>query len=135
MRNFNAKRFFIILALLVGIGSVIFYFWHRKKKKEKLAEDAGNPVAATDTSQFPLKVGSRGNYVLRLQAYMNRMVDAFNSVVGKNGTAIMNGTIMTEKILPPLAEDGIFGPETLAMLNRCFSLSEVSKEFFESKKM
>jgi hypothetical protein len=119
------KKFLIILALLCGLGGVVFYFWYKKHKSgDNTGSDTGSDNGSgsggstLNSSDFPLKKGSRGEYVKRLQRYLN--------------TRLGNQYVLT---LPPLDVDGIFGDKTETMLYCFLSVREVSEALFKQKNM
>lgn len=65
---------------------------------------------------FPLKAGSTGNRVVRLQTALNELFSSGQVPVSKMA-------------VPDLLEiDGIFGPKTETVLQYFFGISEVSQE-------
>jgi peptidoglycan hydrolase-like protein with peptidoglycan-binding domain len=112
------KKFLIILALLCGFGGVLFYFW---RKKQKAAEEENDTTADNETvvnANFPLKKGSKGEYVRRLQQHLN------NSL--KNNFVLY---------ISYLEEDGIFGAKTEELLYTFYQVKKVSEEMFKQKNM
>lgn len=61
---------------------------------------------------FPLKLGSKGNKVIKLQRHLNQTCPAIYNI--------------------QLVEDGIFGNNTLNALTSCKRINQVSKQYYNS---
>ena len=108
---------------ILAIGGLVFFLIKRKKKKGNLGipdtpastssgsgsgSGSGSYSAPTYNQNFPLNVGSRGNRVKNVQAYLN-------STKGKYGLVV----------------DGIYGSKTADALKRWNGKTEVSKSYYD----
>lgn len=109
------KKYWII-GILALIALVVFVIWRKKNQELQKAEDAPNeaePVKLTDdkkivpVSPFPLKMGSRGPEVFKLQAWLLRNEGA-------------------------IKVDGVWGPETESKVRQSLKTSSVSEEKYKS---
>lgn len=116
------KKFWIIVAVVVVITIIVIVI--AKRRKAKLLEQAGQstdsgstagkmvvvktPAAAT----FPLQYGSRGPEVVKLQMYLNWLIE-------KDKTGIT-----------PLNEDGIWGPKTDAAFKTIMRASSMNESTY-----
>lgn len=106
-----------VVILVVAIGIVaLSYFLIKKKKAQKEADSLFNqsqsPSQPVSNDEFPLKNGSKGDNVKKLQDYLNL------------------------NIKPPMAKlkvDGMFGPATEAALSSVTSKKTMTKEDFNNK--
>ena len=109
------KKVIIIIIVLVIVGiSSIFIF--KKVKKEKAAtggsSGAGTGSGTSQATKFPLKKGSTGDAVKKVQEGLN--------------------TINRKKLsYTDLVVDGIFGTKTETALNDACSLKELTKARYE----
>lgn len=132
--NPKTKKIMIIVAVILVIGGVGFYFWKRKKGESgsgdpfKALVDVNSNSDSTTTqpskeqllaelqndNSFPLKMGSRGKRVEQLQRWL---------IADKGAT------------LPSYGVDGIWGTETEAVVREKLGKDNVSKDYFEKTEM
>ena len=103
------------------VALVMFLLLRKGKPGEETPGELPSGGSAKDP--FPLKLGSSGTYVVRLQKHLNRLIENSNAT----GSGIWSD--------PFLIEDGIFGSKTEAEVRRYYSTNEVSRELFNSKNM
>ncbi|MCL2413593.1 MAG: hypothetical protein FWC98_05610 [Bacteroidales bacterium] len=113
------KKILLILAISTIIGITIWYFVRQNRKST--GSDSGSSAGTDD---FPLRRGSRGNNVMRLQTFLNERIAYANN--------LFHG-VSTPRVF--LIVDGIFGPLTEAEVRRFFTVNEVSRELFTSNNM
>ena len=123
------KKTLLILAVLAVVGVVV---WHFVRQRRSNASDtnsgagnsSGGSGSSAGTDDFPLRFGSRGDNVRRLQTHLNERIAESNSVFhGVSAPRVF------------LIVDGIWGPLTDAEVRRFFSISEVSRQLFTSNNM
>jgi uncharacterized protein (UPF0333 family) len=112
------KTLIIIIVIIAVISIAIFYF----AKKKKTTDEDSSVVGTVANSDFPLKNGSRGAAVSRLQTHLNKRITETNAII----------SIST---IPLLQVDGILGPKTLNELKYFYGVSECSQELFNEKNM
>ena len=129
----------ILIAVLITVIIIAAVLWPKKTKAQKMEEQYGTNnntntnsnsgaaappkvnvpptsipgVPADIKDNFPLKLGSRGDNVRRLQQIINFTNRRHNISV------------------TPLTEDGIFGPKTDKAVRMWFSNGEVTKQSFD----
>lgn len=107
-----------VMAIIILSGVVYWLFFYKPKATTTNTSTTNNTGTGTSTSNnFPLKIGSKGSNVLRLQKAINRF-----KYRTPNGVYYM--------VAPPpvtIAEDGIFGQETL---NRYDALTKPASLLF-----
>ncbi len=115
-----------IIAIVVFFCLTGILIWHFvRKDKRKFTESSG--TASTENEAiFPLKIGSKGENVKRLQAHLNGRIESSN----KLGEGVPTWTM-----LPLLTVDGVFGEKTELEVLRYYSVKEVSQELFNLKNM
>ncbi len=109
----KGKSWIIVCVVLLIIGLLLFLFRDKILGKNK---DAGTAGTGSDAAvpEFPLAVGSRGEKVRKLQAYLNQMFSL----------APVSRDYM------PLVEDGIFGTKTEAACQMFLNTSSVSETWY-----
>lgn len=99
----------MLAGLLVAFGDRIF---GKKNGDRGAASGAANPgTPAAVPSVFPLKKGSQGEEVRKLQHYLN-------------------GCLQYYLVLTPLDEDGIFGAKTEGICVTVTGSREITEEFY-----
>ncbi|GHU85329.1 hypothetical protein FACS1894153_0330 [Bacteroidia bacterium] len=111
------KKTIIISTIILAIALGVFLFLRNKKKSASKEE----PETKTSDT-FPLKLGSVGNNVFRLQKKLNEAITALNKFEVMNPIA-------------RLTEDGIFGTNTKNTVYQIFEVYEVSQELFTKNNM
>jgi len=121
------KKTLLILAVLAVVGVVV---WHFVRQRRNNASDTnsgagtGGSGSSAGTDDFPLRFGSRGDNVRRLQTHLNGLI--------ANANEVFHG-VSAPRVF--LIVDGIWGPLTDAEVRRFFSVSEVSQQLFTSNNM
>lgn len=115
----NNKRPLIILAVLIILlaGVATAYFILRKKDKTPAATPDSEPADDQPAVSGVLQMGSRGDDVKRLQAFLNKQL----FFLVWRDMPVCDGKQITK-----LAEDGIFGKETLAVVKWYFNSTTVN---------
>ena len=127
MAKKNKTKLYIGIGIgILAIGGLVFFLIKRKKKKGNLGipdttpsvtssgsgsgsgSSSSSSSAPTYNQNFPLNVGSRGNRVYNVQAYLN-------STKGKYGLVV----------------DGIYGSKTADALKRWKGKTEVTKSYYD----
>jgi len=117
------KKTLLILAVLAVVGVVVWHFVRQRRNNAPSDKNNGSGSSA-GTDAFPLRFGSRGDNVRRLQAHLNGLIDNANNVFyGVSAPRVF------------LIVDGIWGPLTDAEVRRFLSVSEVSQQLFTSNNM
>lgn len=139
MKKLSKKSTYIALAIsaLAIIATVVFLIIYDKKKNagsgdasgsggnsgsgsgSNSGSNSGSSATTPTASIFPLKKGSRGDEVRKLQAKMNNWVSYY----------------MLTGIKPPyqrLSEDGVFGPKTEANLNFILKKKSITESAYRS---
>lgn len=126
----NNKIILVILAVLAAVFA--FLIFNKKVQTNKNSQNANSPnnpspdgtnkntgTSSTPTSPstpqpsiFPIKNGSRGDHVIELQKALNYMYF----------------TVLKQKTLAKLDNDGIFGAKTEEMLEKIYGVKQVDKE-------
>lgn len=111
------KKYWII-GILLFIAIVVFVIWRKKNQEQQKAQDVSSneaePVKITEdkkvvpVSTFPLKMGSRGPEVFKLQAWMLRNEGSRAKV------------------------DGIWGKETEEAVKKYLKVNSISQEKYKS---
>ncbi len=114
------KKVIIITGLLAVTGLLTWFIL--RKKKNNTEDSLLTGASSADT--FPLKKGSQGANVKRLQTHLNGLIENANNV--------MSGISTPD---PLLVTDGIFGQLTEKEVLRYYSVKEVSQTLFNSKNM
>jgi hypothetical protein len=96
------KVIYIIIALAIVL---VLYFVFKKKKANKTAEGSG-----TDTSVFPLRMGSQGREVKQLQSYLIKEFGPSE--------------------LAQWGVDGVWGSETNAAVEKNLKRNSISMDYF-----
>jgi len=117
------KKILLILAILSIVGFSLWFFL-RKNKNSATSDSFSGGTGSSFGDNFPLKQGSRGANVSRLQNHLNKLIENANSVMA----AVSSPD-------PLLSVDEIFGPKTEKEVLRFYSVKEVSKELFIQKNM
>lgn len=126
------KRKKILIIVLVVVSALAFLFWPKPlpAMPENLDEGGNNdgenlgtgtgsggavnvtpPANLPEPPKFPLKRGSKGNFVTNLQKIINFNDSAYNLTGGKY-----------------LSEDGVFGPATEARVLKIFGSKSVTEK-------
>lgn len=106
------KKKLLIWSIVIAIVLVVAYFIFKKKKVKTEAL-----ASSINVDAFPLKEGSQGTEVMRLQKYI---LDQFPNVVTKDGS----------KVLSKFGADGLWGPETTDAVEAALKRSSVSLDYF-----
>ena len=122
------KKTLLIFAVLAVVGVVVWHFVRQRRSgSDSTNSGSGNNSGGSGSSavmdDFPLRFGSRGENVRRLQAFLNRRIENDNRITGPFTTR------------PLLVLDGIWGPLTDAEVVRVLRVSEVSRQLFTSNNM
>lgn len=115
----NNKRPLIILVVLIILlaGVATAYFILRKKDKTPAATPDSEPTDNQPAVSGVLQMGSRGDDVKRLQAFLNKQL----AILVWRDMPLCDGEQITR-----LAEDGIFGKKTLAVVKWYFNSTTVN---------
>lgn len=89
------KGYIITIAVVIVALSLLLIFWDKIKEKTGKGASADKP-ATEGVSVFPLRKGSQGEEVSKLQEHFNKSVNFYY-------------------VLQPLKVDGVFGPLTEGM--------------------
>ena len=117
----TTKRIITISAILIT-ASIITYFATQKKiavpfVKKKFTEeneiDNTNIVSQPSQSEYPLRIGSRGENVLYLQRFINLLSKSNPNLVS------------------PISDDGVLGGETKRALDTLLITLPITKEQME----
>ena len=107
-----------LIAVIVMVLAAVLVFLFRKKifpgLKQSGTATASGADESTRTDKFPLRNGSSGERVVKLQAYINKMWKL---------------TPVSRDYMP-LAEDGIFGVKTTAACEMFLGTSSISESWF-----
>jgi hypothetical protein len=106
--NYVAVGITVLLAAAVAVAAWLVYR-HRNDPSDPKDPELGT-VELTNDPSFPLKKGSKGANVQALQQLLNAM-----QPLG---------------LYPAITEDGIFGDNTLDLLQKKLGISEVSEAKF-----
>lgn len=105
----------IVLMVLLLAGALVAFgdrIFGNKNGNHGAASGATNPGTSAEVpSVFPLKKGSRGEEVRKLQHYLN-------------------GCLQYYLVLTPLDEDGIFGAKTEGICVTVTGSREITEEFY-----
>jgi hypothetical protein len=116
-------KYAIPIALGVLLIILVVVFWQDVKALFVKATMAGSGTlssgSGSSASVFPLRRGSTGEEVKKLQAFLN----------GQRSHAISQGKSVD---LAELIVDGIFGSKTEAMLVEILNLTSVTKDFYDN---
>lgn len=105
----NRKKIIIIVVAIILISIILYYVFRKKNTGEftsiqpNLTPGTPTPVPAPVMSEFPLKEGSRGENVKRMQYALNR-------ISGKD----------------PINVDGVFGSQTRTKILTTLATSQYS---------
>lgn len=119
MAKTDKSKLIAVAGGVAAIGGIIFLISYFRKQKPGQQQQPGDPVTNAVSSvysaiiTFPLKKGSKNNYVKELQS----------ALIGAYGTSI----------LPAYGADGDWGSETDTAIKNKLGISEVKdKKQFES---
>jgi len=130
----NKKTSMVLIACVAIVGVTIwFLLWYDKKAKNENGTsnqtNTGSSSGAT-TSEFPLKIGSRGEKVRELQQKLNTAVE-------KKWDILYVKPTFAGEVINSLVVDGVFGAKTLTFLQYVFvdqSKMEISETEFNKLK-
>lgn len=136
MKKLSKKSTYIALAIsaLAIIATVVFLIVYDKKKNagsgaasgsggssgSGSGSNSGSSATTPAASIFPLKKGSRGDEVRKLQAKMNEW------------TSYYWFTLTTKPPYQRLSEDGVFGAKTEANLNFILKKKSITESAYRS---
>lgn len=109
------NRGWIIGAVIMLLAAVLVFLLRKKIFPGLYGTETDDTASGTGTaSEFPLKSGSRGEKVKKLQAHINKMW----------------GLTPVSRDYMPLAEDGIFGVKTEAACELFLNTKTVSETWY-----
>ena len=109
------KRVWIIGAVVMLLAALLVFLFRDKIFRRSTGGDA-DAGASVENDNFPLKYGSRGERVRKVQAYINQMF----------ALAPVSRDYM------PLAEDGIFGAKTEAACELFLNTKEITQDWYKT---
>lgn len=120
----------ILIVCIAIVGATVWFLLWYDKKLKNTDESKKSGSGSSVKSEFPLKVGSRGELVKELQRKLN-------SAVLKSWDVLYVKPTFMGQIMKTIAVDGIFGPKTLTFLQYVFvdtSKTEISESEFNNLK-
>ena len=123
MKNKKLIITIVVCLLLIAITVGGLYLYTKKTTADPakpVVNPNGSTVAPVVIPVFPLKQGSKGTEVKKLQAKMNEWMN-YNYF-----------TVVTKPANKELAVDGVFGPKTLEFVKIIFALDTVSQDAYNN---